>query len=221
MAASKHRWQFAVRFRRNAFGWGSQPAIARVHEAISRDQKSGAPRPDVGRRGCGAVFQRKAIKRGLYFSSAICDPAWLQKSANSNADLKVLHDQFTGLGNVVGAHNATVWFFRRSSTDPSDYDGERASNYCVTYRLTAAASPVVVVTTEYPVPFGTLYGMLEATGNCVHVSLHGLNSADVDTLIGLLSDQIGLGELDQQQIDSKKILALLGEPFEKYSDEGW
>jgi hypothetical protein len=34
MADSKHRWQFAARFRRNAFGWRSQPAIARVHEAV-------------------------------------------------------------------------------------------------------------------------------------------------------------------------------------------
>ena len=34
MADSKHRWQFAARFRRNAFGWRSQPAIPRVHEAL-------------------------------------------------------------------------------------------------------------------------------------------------------------------------------------------
>ncbi len=34
MADSKHRWQFAARFRRNAFGWRSQPALARVHEAL-------------------------------------------------------------------------------------------------------------------------------------------------------------------------------------------
>jgi hypothetical protein len=36
MADSKtHRWQFAARFRRNAFGWRSQPAIERVHEAVA------------------------------------------------------------------------------------------------------------------------------------------------------------------------------------------
>jgi hypothetical protein len=31
----RHRWQFAARFRRNAFGWRSQPAIARVQEAVA------------------------------------------------------------------------------------------------------------------------------------------------------------------------------------------
>src|ERR1035437_10508560 len=31
--AERHRWQFAARFRRNAFGWGSPPAVARGGEA--------------------------------------------------------------------------------------------------------------------------------------------------------------------------------------------
>ncbi len=35
----KHRWQFAQRFRRNAFGWRSQPAIQRVREAVAEIKK--------------------------------------------------------------------------------------------------------------------------------------------------------------------------------------
>jgi hypothetical protein len=34
MADSKHRWQFTARFRRSAFGWRSQPAIARVRQTV-------------------------------------------------------------------------------------------------------------------------------------------------------------------------------------------
>jgi tetratricopeptide (TPR) repeat protein len=34
MADSKHRWQFTARFRRSAFGWRSQPAIARIRQAV-------------------------------------------------------------------------------------------------------------------------------------------------------------------------------------------
>ena len=37
--AKPHRWQFAARFRRNTFGWRSQPAIARVHEAVVEIRK--------------------------------------------------------------------------------------------------------------------------------------------------------------------------------------
>lgn len=34
-APSKHAWAFAPRFRRGAFGWRSDPAIARIREALS------------------------------------------------------------------------------------------------------------------------------------------------------------------------------------------
>jgi hypothetical protein len=34
-AGTRHTWMFARRFRRHAFGWRSQPAIARVREAVS------------------------------------------------------------------------------------------------------------------------------------------------------------------------------------------
>ena len=30
-----YKWQFAPRFRRNIFGWKSQPAILRIKEALS------------------------------------------------------------------------------------------------------------------------------------------------------------------------------------------
>jgi hypothetical protein len=46
MADSKtHRWQFAPRFRRNAFGWRSHTAIMRVREAVVEIRKAarGAP----------------------------------------------------------------------------------------------------------------------------------------------------------------------------------
>ncbi len=33
--ARGHTWRFKVRFRRHACGWKSQPAIARLHEAVS------------------------------------------------------------------------------------------------------------------------------------------------------------------------------------------
>jgi hypothetical protein len=34
-AVTRHKWTFASRFRRHAFGWRSQPAIARVRQAVS------------------------------------------------------------------------------------------------------------------------------------------------------------------------------------------
>lgn len=38
--AHKHKWTFAPRFRRHAFGWRSQPAILRVNEAVAEIKAS-------------------------------------------------------------------------------------------------------------------------------------------------------------------------------------
>jgi hypothetical protein len=39
MTTPTHKWTFAPRFRRNSFGWQSQPAIKRVKEALSEIKK--------------------------------------------------------------------------------------------------------------------------------------------------------------------------------------
>jgi hypothetical protein len=127
----------------------------------------------------------------------VCDPSWLANTANSKANLKLLHDQFVGFGNAIGKQNAAIWFYSHDSADPGDYDGERASDYCAMYNLKAIESPVVVVTTRYP-------DVAPSPGNYIKVSLNGLGSTDVYTLLGLLADQVLSGKLDQQQIDSKK-----------------
>ena len=50
----KKKWTFAARFRRNVFGWKSQPAIARVKQAVSEIKK--AARNDPIRAAEGAVL---------------------------------------------------------------------------------------------------------------------------------------------------------------------
>ena len=52
--AKPHRWQFAARFRRNAFGWRSQPAIERVHEAVLEIKKTARRDPILA--AAGAVL---------------------------------------------------------------------------------------------------------------------------------------------------------------------
>ncbi len=40
MTATSHKWTFVPRFRRNSFGWQSQPAIKRIKEAVSEIKKA-------------------------------------------------------------------------------------------------------------------------------------------------------------------------------------
>jgi len=50
----KHKWEFAGRFRRHAFGWKSRPAIQRIKEAVSEIKK--VARRDAVLAGEGAVL---------------------------------------------------------------------------------------------------------------------------------------------------------------------
>jgi len=45
------KWEFAPRFRRNSFGWKSQPAIARVKEAVAEIKKAARRDPILGAEG--------------------------------------------------------------------------------------------------------------------------------------------------------------------------
>lgn len=59
----RHKWQFRSRFRRNAFGWKSQPAIQRVKEATAEIKKVG--RNDAVLAAEGAVLFLEKLSPAL------------------------------------------------------------------------------------------------------------------------------------------------------------
>ena len=68
-----HKWVFAPRFRRHAFGWRSQPAVQRVKEAVAEIQKVARKNPVLAAGGA-VVFLEKispALERVDSSSGAI------------------------------------------------------------------------------------------------------------------------------------------------------
>ena len=53
-----YRWEFKPRFRRNAFGWRSQPAIQRIKEAVSEIKKVARRDPVLGGEGAVVLLER-------------------------------------------------------------------------------------------------------------------------------------------------------------------
>jgi len=53
-----HRWEFKARFRRNAFGWRSQPAVQRVKEAVSEIKQVARRDPLLGAEGAVSLLER-------------------------------------------------------------------------------------------------------------------------------------------------------------------
>jgi hypothetical protein len=62
-ATLSHPWEFKSRFRRHAFGWRSQPAIQRIHQAVSEIKKIARRDPLLG--GEGAVLLLERISPAL------------------------------------------------------------------------------------------------------------------------------------------------------------
>lgn len=56
--SKKHKWTFAPRFRRNAFGWRSQPAAKRVREAVSEIKKTARKDPMLGAEGAVLFLEK-------------------------------------------------------------------------------------------------------------------------------------------------------------------
>ena len=55
---SGHSWRFKARFRRHAFGWKSQPAMMRLHEAVSEITLVARIDPMLGAEGAVALLER-------------------------------------------------------------------------------------------------------------------------------------------------------------------
>lgn len=58
--ATTHKWQFAPRFRRNAFGWKSQPAIARIKEALAEIKAVAKKEPAAAAEGAVLFLEKVA-----------------------------------------------------------------------------------------------------------------------------------------------------------------
>jgi hypothetical protein len=57
-ATEKHEWEFKARFRRHAFGWKSQPAIARMKQAVAEIKKVAKKDPVLAAEGAIAFLER-------------------------------------------------------------------------------------------------------------------------------------------------------------------
>jgi len=124
----------------------------------------------------------------------VCNPAWLGEDATSKTRMVTLHSAFIGFGRSLGTKNAAVWL-TTATGDPTDYDADRASDFCETYGLKSNRSPYVVVSGDYPVAAG-------APGDFAAIALAGLDTDNMLMLLGQISDRIRAAQLDRDQMGS-------------------
>jgi hypothetical protein len=66
---SKHTWQFASRFRRNAFGWQSDKPILRIKEAVAEIKKIARTEPNLAAQGA-VIFIEKVSASLMHVDSS-------------------------------------------------------------------------------------------------------------------------------------------------------
>jgi len=57
-AGAAHKWEFKPRFRRQAFGWRSQPAITRIKQAVAEIRKVAKKEPALAAEGAVVFLER-------------------------------------------------------------------------------------------------------------------------------------------------------------------
>ncbi len=110
-SSDKSTWTFRARFRRHAFGWRSQPAIARIKEAVAEIKKAARKDPLLGVEGAVLLLERisPAIEQVDSSSGAIgtavnnAIEALVPIIANAPADDKLRDDWLKRLWQAVEA----------------------------------------------------------------------------------------------------------------------
>lgn len=113
-SSDKSTWAFRARFRRHAFGWRSQPAIARIKEAVAEIKKAARKGPLLGGEGAVLFLEKisPAIEQVDSSSGAIgtavnnAVEALVPIIANAPADDKLRDDWLKRLWQAVEADDA-------------------------------------------------------------------------------------------------------------------
>src|SRR4051794_25286249 len=86
--AQGHKWEFKPRFRRHAFGWKSQPAIARVKQAVAEIKKVAKKAPALAAEGAVLFIER-------------ISPAIEQVDSSSGAIGAAVHNAIADLATII------------------------------------------------------------------------------------------------------------------------
>jgi hypothetical protein len=183
--AGAHTWEFRARFRRNAFGWKSQPAIKRIKEAVSEIKKVAFKDRLLAAEG-GVLFLEKvspALERvdsssgaiGTAVNNAIA--ALVDIIATAPADEKTREKW---LQRLYDAHAADQIPYIESLTD---YWGELCASPRVASRW---ADELIGITRMALGPDNSLRGHFHGTSACL-ISLYA--AGRYDELLELLKDE--------------------------------
>jgi len=180
----KKKWTFAARFRRNAFGWKSQPAIARVKQAVSEIKK--AARNDPIPAAEGAVLFLEKVS-----------PALMQVDSSSGAIGAAVYHAVHDLATIIGKAQADdktrdMWLerlWKAHEADKIPYIESLAEHWgelCASKEVASAwADRLLDITKMALSPDKDIRGFFHGTSACLSALFFAGRYAELVDLLGI------------------------------------
>jgi hypothetical protein len=180
---AKIKWTFAARFRRNAFGWKSQPAIARVKQAVSEIKKAARSDPILAAEGA-VLFLEKV------------SPALMHVDSSSGAIGTAVHHAIRDLATIIGNAQADeltrdnwlerLWKAHEADEIPyieslADHWGELCASKAI---ASAWADRLLDITKMALSPDKDLRGFFHGTSACLSALFFAGRYAELVDLLG-------------------------------------
>lgn len=181
-APPRHAWQFKSRFRRGAFGWRSQPAIARVKEAVSEIRSAARKDPVLAAEGAVTFLERVS-------------PALEQVDSSSGSIGTAVHHAIDALARIIAAApvddtTRDGWLerlFEALQADQIPYIeslGDRWGELCASETLASSwADRLVSITAMALSPDRSLRGYFPGTSACLSALFRARRYTEIAGLV--------------------------------------
>jgi hypothetical protein len=215
-APEAHRWEFKARFRRHAFGWKSQPAIASIKQAVAEIKKAGKKDPILAAEGAVALLERVS-------------PALEQVDSSSGSIGTAVNNAIAELVPIIATAPADdetreAWLERLFDAYQNDeipyieWLGDHWGTLCASKEVASAWADRLIGTVKLAwSPDPNLRGFFKGTSNCLSALVAAERYDDVLALLELAPYKTW----DDRQY-GVKALAAQGKAAEaiRYAEEG-
>jgi hypothetical protein len=183
-----HKWEFKPRFRRNAFGWKSQPAVTRVKQAVAEIKKVAKQNPLLAAEGAVLFIER-------------ISPALEHVDSSSGAIGTAVNNAIGELAAIIKAAPADAktregWLerlFDAQENDESPYIeslGEHWGTLCASKEVASAWADRLIGIVECAwSPDPELRGHFNGTTNCLSALVAAERYTELLALLELARDK--------------------------------
>lgn len=183
-AAEMHKWEFRARFRRQAFGWKSQPAVTRIKQATSEIKKVAKKEPLLAAEGAIAFLERVS-------------PALEQVDSSSGSIGTAVNNAIAELVPIIAdapadAKTREAWLERLFEAYQDDgipyieWLGDHWGTLCASKEIASAWADRLMETVKLAwSPDPSLRGFFKGTTNCLSALVAAERYDDVLALLEL------------------------------------